>query len=71
MDFFKNFLVRPPLRAHNNHRLNLCNERGGYMIQSRSGFSRMRTNRQWRRDDVFCANLLTVREAAKNYTSFL
>ena len=71
MDFFKNFLVRTTLKVDNKCRLCLCNERGGYMIQSRSGFSRMRTNRQWRRDDVFCANLLTVREAAKNYTSFL
>ena len=71
MDFFKNSLARPSLKADNSYSLHLCNERGGYMIQSRSGFSRMRTNRQWRRDDVFCANLLTVREAAKNYTSFL
>ena len=71
MDFFKNSLVRTTLKVDNKCRLRLCNERGGYMIQSRSGFSRMRTNRQWRRDDVFCANLLTVREAAKNYTSFL
>jgi hypothetical protein len=39
VDFFKNFLARPSLKAHNNHRLHLCNERGGYMIQSRSGFS--------------------------------
>ncbi len=41
------------------------------MIQSRSGFSRMRTNCQWRRDDAFYTNLLTIREAAYNDTSVL
>ena len=71
MDFFKNFLARPSLKADNSYSLHLCNERGGYMIQSRSGFSCMRANRQARCDDDFCTNLLTVREAANNYTSFL
>ena len=67
MDFFKNFLVRTSLKVDNKYRLRLCNDRGGNMIRSRSGFSRMRTNRRWRRDDAFCTNLLTVREAADNY----
>ncbi len=68
MDFFKNFLVRPSLEVDNKYRLRLCNEKGGYMIQSRGGFYRMRTNRRWRCDDVFLYEFLTVREAANNYT---
>lgn len=38
------------------------------MIQSCSGFSRMRTNRRWMCYDVLCTDLLTVREVANNYT---
>ena len=68
MDFFKNFLARSSPKADNEYRLYFCNERSGNMIQGRSGFSRMRTNCRWRRDDAFCTNLLTVREAADNYT---
>ena len=68
MDFFKNSLAKLLLRVDNNDGLHLRDERGGNMIRSRSGFSRMRTNSRWMCYDVLCTDLLTVREVANNYT---
>jgi len=39
VDFFKNSLVRPSLKADNSYSLHLCNRRGGCDSKSRWIFS--------------------------------
>jgi len=57
VDFFKNFLVRTSLKVDNKYRLRLCNEGGGYMIQSHSAFSCLGLSYRSRCGSAFYINL--------------